>query len=597
MAADIDIDSLKAKYAQERNKRLRPDAADQYRQVDEPVLHRYADDPYTEPVTRDPILDRECEFLIIGAGFAGLLVAIRLLMAGITDIYIVDKAGDFGGTWYWNRYPGAACDVESYIYLPLLEETGYMPSERYAKGPEILAYAKRLAAHYGLDEKALFQTEVRKLEWDEDAKLWIVSTNRGDRLRANFVAQASGPLHKPKLPGVPGIETFAGHSFHASRWDYQYTGGDATGGLHKLQNRRVGVVGTGATAIQVVPHLAAAAKHLYVFQRTPSSVLERLGGPTDPEWVASLTPGWQQRRMDNFNAITSLGHEDEDLVQDGWTALFREIARLRGESAAMPLDKAIQRADAGKMEQIRARIDRVVKDPVTANNLKPWYSIFCKRMCFHDDYLPTFNRPNVTLVDTAGKGIERVTPAGIVAQGEEYELDCIVFATGFDFAGGLQQNAVSEIRGRHGRTLQEHWADGPRLFHGLLSHGFPNCFFVGPVQTGLGANVIHMLNEQAKHVAYIVTEARSRKKPNARTVEIEVSADAEENWVQMAVAMARLKEKFWKECTPGFFNHEGRIDVKTLKSSIFGGGALAFLKIKEDWRKEGKLAGLELDGS
>ncbi|KAL1982748.1 hypothetical protein VTN96DRAFT_930 [Rasamsonia emersonii] len=592
-AAVVDLDSLKEKYAQERNKRLRPDAADQYRQVDEGVLHHYADDPYTEPVTRDPILDRECDFLVIGAGFTGQLVAIRLLMAGITDICIVDKAGDFGGTWYWNRYPGAACDVESYIYLPLLEETGYMPSERYAKGPEIFAYAKRLAAHYGLYEKALFQTEVLKLEWNEQEKLWIVSTNRGDRLRAKFVASTSGPLHKPKLPGVKGIDTFAGHSFHASRWNYQYTGGDATGGLHKLQNKCVGIVGTGATAIQVVPHLAAAAKHLYVFQRTPSTVSERLDGPTDPEWVASLTPGWQQRRMDNFNAITSLGHEDEDLVQDGWTAIFREIARLHSEAPAMPLDDAIQLADVARMEQIRARIDRVVNDPVTANNLKPWYSIFCKRMCFHDDYLQTFNRPNVTLVDTAGEGIERVTPAGIVAQGEEYKLDCIIFATGFDVAGGLQHNAVSEIRGRHGRTLQEHWAEGPRLFHGLLSHGFPNCFFVGPVQTGLGANVIHMLNEQARHVAYIVAEARSRQ--NARTVE--VSAEAEENWVQMVVEVARSREKYWKECTPGFFNHEGKLDSKTLKRGIFGGGALAFLKLKEDWKREGKLAGLELDGS
>jgi cyclohexanone monooxygenase len=168
-------------------------------------------------------------------------------------VRIIEKGGNFGGTWYWNRYPGAACDIESYVYLPLLEETGFIPLEKYSKGQEILEYSKAIARHFALYRDALFQTEVTDLSWDDEAQRWIVSTERGDKIRARFVAMANGPLHRPKLPGISGIETFKGHSFHTSRWDYDYTGGDPSGGLTRLADKRVGLIGTGATAVQCVP--------------------------------------------------------------------------------------------------------------------------------------------------------------------------------------------------------------------------------------------------------------------------------------------------------------------------------------------------------
>ncbi|MGI9170605.1 MAG: flavin-containing monooxygenase, partial [Caulobacteraceae bacterium] len=364
----------------------------------------YLDDPYVGPgFTRAP-LTNEIDVVVIGGGFGGLLAAARLREAGVKGIRIVEKGGDFGGTWYWNRYPGAACDIESYIYLPLLEEIGYLPVEKYSRAAEILAHAQAIGRHFDLYRDACFQTQVTQLQWDEAADRWIVSTDHGDGLRARFVVMANGPLNRPKLPGIPGVGTFAGHSFHTSRWDYAYTGGDAGGNLTGLADKRVGIIGTGATAVQCVPHLAAGAKHLFVFQRTPSSIDVRANRPTDPDWAASLTPGWQKKRMDNFNVLVSGGVQEEDLVADGWTDIIGNLLflarkkRAAGESAGDPV-ALMQLADFRKMEQVRARVDAIVERPATAAALKPWYNQFCKRPCFHDEYLDAFNRPNVTLVD------------------------------------------------------------------------------------------------------------------------------------------------------------------------------------------------------
>ena len=201
---------------------------------------------------------------------------------------IVEKGGDFGGTWYWNRYPGAQCDTASMVYMPLLEETGHRPTEKYAHAPEILEQCRRIGRQYRLYEKALFQTEVTELRWDDARSRWVVSTSRGDRFTASFVGLGIGPLHVPKLPGIPGIETFKGHAFHTSRWDYDYTGGDPNGApLTGLADMRVAIIGTGATSVQAVPHLARAAKQLLVVQRTPSSVDVRGNAPIDPEWFAA----------------------------------------------------------------------------------------------------------------------------------------------------------------------------------------------------------------------------------------------------------------------------------------------------------------------
>ena len=367
----FDPDALRARYRAERDRRLRADGNEQYREITGQFAH-YLEDPYVAPgFAREPLTD-EVEVVVIGGGFGGLLAAARLREAGVQGIRMIEKGGDFGGTWYWNRYPGAACDIESYIYLPLLEELGYVPVEKYSRAPEILKHSRAIGEHFNLYDGALFQTEVTRMDWDDATARWIIRTNRGDAIRARFVAMANGPLHRPKLPGIPGVETFKGHSFHTSRWDYDYTGGDSNGGLTGLKGKRVGIIGTGATAVQCVPHVGAAAEALYVFQRTPSSIDVRNNRPTDPEWAESLEPGWQQKRMDNFNVLVSGGFQEEDLVNDGWTDIIRNllvVARMRqaaeGEAPQDPL-ALLELADFKKMEQIRGRVDETVQDAGTS---------------------------------------------------------------------------------------------------------------------------------------------------------------------------------------------------------------------------------------
>ena len=468
----------------------------------------YLEDPYVAPIEREPLTD-EVDVVIIGGGFGGLLAGARLRQAGVDDIRIIEKGGDFGGTWYWNRYPGAMCDVESYIYLPLLEEVGYVPKEKYTHAPEILDHSRAIGETFDLYRNACFQTEVTDLRWDDDDDRWVVHTNRGDAMRARFVCMASGPLHRPKLPGIPGIEEFKGHTFHTSRWDYDYTGGDSDGNLVGLKGKRVGIIGTGATAVQCVPHLGEAADQLYVFQRTPSSIDVRANRPTDPEWAASLGPGWQKNRMDNFNTLVSGGFASEDLVNDGWTDIIGKLLLMiqkgaAGEMTAESLARTMEMADFEKMEQIRSRVDELVADEQTAEALKPYYRQFCKRPCFHDEYLDTFNRPNVTLVDTNGKGVDRLTEHGIVANGVEYEIDCLIFATGFEVGTAFTRRAGCELYGRGGLSLSEKWADGTSTFHGMHVRGFPNLFIFSIVQSGFSVNFPHMLDEQARHLAYIL---------------------------------------------------------------------------------------------
>jgi cyclohexanone monooxygenase len=588
----FDPDALRAKYREERDKRLRPDGNEQYLEVKGELAH-FAEDPYVKPgFTREPLAD-EIEVAVIGGGFGGLLAGARLREAGIDDVRIVEKGGDFGGTWYWNRYPGAMCDVESYVYLPLLEELGTIPSEKYARAPEILAHAQAIGRKYGLYRGACFQTEVKELRWDEDAARWAVVTNRGDRMRARFVVMPTGPLNRPKLPGIPGIESFRGHSFHTSRWDYAYTGGDSNGSLGGLRGKRVGIVGTGATAVQCVPHLGEAAEHLYVFQRTPSSIDVRANRPTDPEWAGSLAPGWQQRRMDNFNILVSGGFQAEDLVADGWTDIIRKLLVMVQQpgSSLSPegLAKTMELADFQKMEQIRARVDQIVRDRATAEALKPWYRQFCKRPCFHDEYLDAFNRPNVTLVDTRGRGVERITPRGAVAAGVEYEVDCLIYATGFEVGTDWSRRAGFEVFGRDGVTLSEHWADGVRTLHGMHSRGFPNCFILGPQQAGFTVNFPHLLNEESQHVAWIVGEARRR---GARRVEASAAAEAE--WVDTILRLAGFGRQFLEQCTPGYYNNEGRLSERAAQNGFYGGGPVQFFQLLRDWRAAGDLKGLEL---
>ena len=591
---DFDPDALREKYRIERDKRLRPDANAQYVEIKGDFGH-YIDDPYVEPgFTREPLND-EVDALVIGGGFGGLMAAARLREARLERIRIVEKGGDFGGTWYWNRYPGAQCDIESYIYLPLLEETGYIPREKYSYAAEIRAHARRIGETFDLYRHALFQTEIKDLRWLEDEKRWLVATNRGDAIKARYVVMSNGPLNRPKLPGIPGIETFKGHSFHTSRWDYAYTGGDSAGNLTGLADKRVAIIGTGATAIQSVPHLGRAAKHLYVFQRTPSSVDLRGNRPTDPDWASSLTPGWQKRRMENFNILVSGGHQEEDLVSDGWTDIIRSltsIAAFQSGKTIAPEDipAEMELADFRKMNQIRARVGDLVSDAATAEALKPWYRQFCKRPTFNDDYLPTFNRPNVTLVDTGGRGVERVTETGLIVDGVEYEVDCIIFATGFEVGTSYTRRAGFEIHGRDGRTLTDHWSGGLRTLHGFMSNGFPNCFHMGVNQSTLTPNFPHLLEEQAQHIAEVIGAASLRQ-----ASVIEPTAEAEAGWVQTIHDNARANLDFRIACTPGYYNGEGHAgDGAGLFDGLYGPGSPKFFDLIRAWREEG-MEGLAID--
>jgi cyclohexanone monooxygenase len=589
----FDPASLKKKYLAERDKRLRTDGNEQYREIKGDFAH-YLDDPYVEPgFTRAPLTD-DVEVVVIGGGFGGLLAGARLREAGVKDLRMIEKGGDYGGTWYWNRYPGAACDIESYIYLPLLEEVGYMPVEKYTRAPEILEHSRAIARKFDLYRDVCFQTEVTEMRWDDTISRWIIKTNRNDAMKARFVVMANGPLHRPKLPGIAGVETFKGHSFHTSRWDYHYTGGDCHGGLTGLKDKRVGIIGTGATAVQCVPHLGAAAKELYVFQRTPSSIDVRNDKPTDPDWARSLEAGWQQKRMDNFNALVSGVPQDVDLVSDGWTDIigkFLTLMRKQNEAgASVDLGETLQLADFKKMEQIRARVDQVVRDQRKAAALKPYYNQFCKRPCFHDQYLDTFNRPNVHLIDTDGKGVERITEHGVVANGKEYEIDCLIYATGFEVGTDYTRRSGYQLYGRGGISLSDKWKDGVSTLHGMHSRGFPNVFIMSNSQSGFTANYPHMLNEQSKHLAYIIQECLARQ---VRVVE--AGQDAEDAWVQTIISSAIMRQKFQEECTPGYYNNEGKPSALAARNGFYGHGPIAFAKLLEDWRGEGTLKGLELN--
>ncbi|MFL2519302.1 MAG: flavin-containing monooxygenase [Candidatus Azotimanducaceae bacterium] len=589
----FDPDVLRKKYRTERDKRLRGDGNEQYQEVTGD-FSRYVDDPYVDQgFSREPLQD-EVECIVVGGGFGGLLTGARLTEAGLKRVRIIEKGGDFGGTWYWNRYPGAACDVESYVYLPLCEELNFVPKEKYTHAPEILAHSRAIGEKFNLYEYACFQTEVEGMEWDEDNELWTVFTNRGDKMRAQYVCMANGPLNRPKLPGIPGISEYQGHTFHTSRWDYGYTGGGPEGNLTGLRGKRVGIIGTGATAIQCVPHLAKGADELFVFQRTPSSVDVRANRPTDPEWADSLAPGWQQARMDNFMTLVSGGFADEDLVNDGWTEIIRNLGSMvnfKGMGRLSPAEIAekMELADFQKMEQIRARAEAEVADKGTAESLKPYYRQFCKRPCFNDEYLPSFNLPGVHLIDTDGHGVERFTETGLVANGQEFELDCVIFATGFEVGTDYTRRSGYDLIGRNGQSLKDKWDDGIATLHGMQTAGFPNCFIISQAQSGFTVSFPHAMNEQAKHIAYII---RQVAQSNAKVVE--ATEEAEQEWVQEIIKMSRLSESFQAECTPGYYNNEGKPNPKSVQNGSYGAGPVKFFKVIEAWREEGTLAGLEL---
>jgi len=586
----VDAGTVLDRYAKERDKRKLSAGNAQY--VDTAgQFGRYAeDDPSAAPeIKRDPIVG-EVEVLIVGAGFGGILTAARMSEVGVTDVRIIDTASDFGGTWYWNRYPGVQCDIESYAYLPLLEETGYMPKHRYAYGDEIREYCQLLGRRYDLYPKTTFQTAVTKAEWDDSIGRWQVETNRGDRFSARHFLLGVGRASRPKLPGIQGIERFKGHSFHSARWDYDYTGGGIHEDLHKLKGKRVAVIGTGATGIQLIPRVAKTAEHTYVFQRTPSSIGVRGNYKTDPDWFKSQEPGWQERRRHMFlEAVT--GRADDTEIRDGWTdsgRLLRETTPTTPETME-EMGKRAMLVDIEVMNQRRARIDELVKDAAKAEKLKPWYNLFCKRPTFNDEFLPAFNQPNVDLIDVSGEGaITKITEKGIVAGGKEYEVDLIIFASGFQVIGTVNQRVSFPVIGRNGKRLNDHWAEGMRTLHGLTAHNFPNWYYIGQGQNAVAANYTTTVDDQAKHLAYILSTARDRG-----FTQIEPTAAAEEGWIEEIRSAGWQSPDFYVNCTPGYYNNEGQSGV-TIWDESYSPGPAAFNALMQEWREQGNLEGLEL---
>jgi cyclohexanone monooxygenase len=591
---EFDLEAIRERYRRERDKRLRSDGTEQYREASGELAHFVEEDPYAQGgMEREPV-DEDVEVAIVGGGFSGLLAAARLTERGVTSFRIVEAGTDFGGTWYWNRYPGAQCDTDAYCYLPLLEELKYMPKEKYAYANEIFEHSQRIGRHYGLYERAHFSTRVRWMEWDDTVGRWHLRTDRGDDVRARFVVTALGPMTRPKLPGIPGLESFGGHSFHTGRWDYAYTGGDTTGGMTGLADKTVAVIGTGASAIQCVPRLARDAQHVYVFQRTPSSVDLRRNRPTDPQWWSSLEPGWQRERRENFDAISMGRRVDVDLVDDSWTRIFRSISSPKGENrprSKEERDRVVELSDFAKMEEIRHRVDDTVHDPETAERLKPYYRVMCKRPTFNDEYLECFNRDNVTLVDVSEtQGVERITERGVVANGHEYDVDLIVYASGFESSPDVRRRTGVDVIGRDGVHLADHQARGLKTLHGFCTRGFPNWFSIGVSQNAFSVNMTSMFDDQARHISYIVSEAIAR---GART--IEPTEQGQDAWVALIGSFRAGGVGFLSSCTPGYYNNEGR--PSGTGNSFLGAyspGITAFNRLLEDWRAAGDLDGLEL---
>jgi len=593
---DYDPEAVRAKYLAERDKRLVPGRADIRDLRTDEHFARYRQDRVTPVLERDPVVD-DVDVVIVGGGIAGVLAGARLRKAGIERIRIVDQAGGMGGTWYWNRYPGVMCDIESYSYLPMLEELDYIPTRRYAFGEEILGHLEAIADRFDLVTDALFHTGVTGAEWNEDTARWQVRTDRGDELTCRWYVLAVGILNLMKLPAIPGMEDFAGHSFHTARWDYGYTGGGPHEPLTGLADKVVAFIGTGATGIQCVPPLAESAKHLYVFQRTPSAIGVRGNRPTGPDFAQGFEPGWQRARMDNLQAIMLGRPVEVDQVDDGWTHHYAAVhhpPRREGMSTAEYLRSA-EELDYQIMDAHRRRVEELVADPATAEILKPYYRYLCKRPCFHDEFLQAFNNANVTLVGCPA-GFERITEKGPVVDGKQYEVDCIIYGTGFEAElTPLFRRAGHEIVGRGGVTLAEKWADGAASLFGMMSRGFPN-MFVMPAP-GQQAVVTVNYTQLAVLGAEIIGGAIGLL--DERGVDVfDVSAEAEEAWTQKIVDSFVDGSAVMSACTPSRINNEGHPEAMNPRNGNYGRGMgdwFSYRDVLEQWLEAGRFEGLELE--
>ncbi len=591
-----DPETVRTKYLAERDKRLVPGRAEILDLDQDERFARYREDPFTSHVERDPVVD-EVDVVIVGGGIAGVVAGAHLRKVGIERIRIVDQAGGIGGTWYWNRYPGVMCDVEAYIYLPMLEELDYVPRDRYASGEEIRAHLEALAERFRLREDALFHTGVRRAEWNDELARWTVHTDRGDRVTCRYYVLAVGILNLMKLPAIPGMEDFTGRSFHTARWDYEYTGGGPQQPLDRLGDEVVGLVGTGATGIQCLPPLAAGAKKVYVFQRTPSAIGVRGNRPTPPEFADELEPGWQQARMDNFQAVMMGRSVESDLTDDGWTHHYAAVHHPPRHEG-MSLEDYIRGGEALDyeiMEEHRRRVEESVGHPAIAEVLKPYYRYLCKRPCFHDEYLEAFNNPNVELVGCPG-GMERITEHGPVVDGTQYEVDCLVYGTGFEAElTPLQRRAGHEIVGRGGTSLADKWADGTASLFGMMSRGFPN-MFVMPApgqQAVVTVNYTQLAVLGAEFVGGAV-EILERREIDA----FDVAAEAEEAWTQEVVESYVDGSAVMAACTPSRLNNEGDPGGFNPRNGNYGRGFGNYFRYREllqKWLADGDCDGLELE--
>jgi cation diffusion facilitator CzcD-associated flavoprotein CzcO len=592
-----DLEAVHAKYLHERDKRLVPGRADIRDLTRDEHFARFRADPFTPRVERAPIVE-EVDVVIVGGGIAGVLAGANLRKAGVERIRIVDQAGGIGGTWYWNRYPGVMCDVESYIYLPMLEELDYVPTHRYAFGDEIRSYLQALAERFDLVDDALFHTGVNEAAWDETAGRWRVRTDRGDTLTTTYYVLAVGILNLMKLPAIPGMDRFQGASFHTARWDYGYTGGGPDEPLTRLGDKVVALIGTGASGIQCIPPLAEAARHLYVFQRTPSAIGVRGNRPTDAEFSKALEPGWQRARMDNFQSIMLGRPVDQDLVDDGWTRHYAAVhhpPRTKGMTIEEYL-RSGEEVDLSIMEEHRRRVAEIVTDTTKAEVLKPYYRYLCKRPCFHDEYLVAFNRPNVTLIDCPA-GIDRVTEDGLVVDGVGFDVDCIIYGTGFEGElTPLHRRAGHDIVGRGGTTLAEKWADGAATLFGMTTRGFPN-LFVMPApgqQAVVTVNYTQLAVLGGEFVGRAVALLREQ---GARV--FDVSADAEAQWTQKILDSWVDGSRIMSACTPSRLNNEGNPAAMNPRNGNYGRGFGDYFGYREllcDWLDTGALEGFELVG-
>lgn len=596
-AEAIDLAAIDARYAAEKNKRLRKDGQYQFVKLDG-LLPDISSDPHLPVAPRDAHSE-ELDVAILGAGWGGIIAGYHLANEEVTNFRNIDTAGDFGGVWYWNRYPGIQCDNDAYCYLPLLEEMGFIPSRKFADGAEIQAYAKSIAERFGFADKALFHTQVTSMKWDEGLKRWLVGTNRGDSIRARHVIVAAGVLNMPKLPGIKGIDSFKGKMFHTARWEYDYTGG-AYGDpvLDKLADKRVAIIGTGATAIQAVPCLGKYAQRLYVIQRTPSTVDERPNPPTDPDWIRSLPKGWQKDRVANFNraSMEMFVPGDTDLIQDIWTEINANLlAHFEAEGWEVTPEEFFAKRnmiDAQVMERLRDRCDEIVKDPATADALKPWYNYMCKRPLSSDKYYETFNRPNVTLLDVSdGQGVDAMTEKGFIVNGREYGVDCLIFASGFEVTSDLDRRwGIPVFEGRNGESIYDHWRNGPQTLHGLATHGFPNQYFIGYIQGGANGTVTEQFGRQGAHAAWIIAEALKRGLST-----VEATQEAQDNYVKTYREIAPNVSALQARCPPGYFNNEGAKDNKWALFPGWGYGWDNFEAMLADWRARGDFEGMELN--